>query len=265
MAGFENMNTNLKIGNNGIVEMSMDELEAYFDALAKNAPSPEEGDTIAKLQANPFRQPSPVASRTSGLTTNEFRKLYEAAAFAMWRYEAPMNAHIVIAWELMGIEPHRGVKLLCLYLHRAQKWARHGGRSRISWEMHYLYVHENAPGRGFHSHALINLEGVHRQAFDNWSRKSLAVLIKRHVRVDAFRLIHRRPKTMDAAIQRSWGWFRYVTKQHDDTGGHYERDESGQYSWVPLRQVFRLFRARTALPIPPMKLGGASHSIGSTA
>jgi len=265
MAGFENMNTNLKMSSNGIVEMSMDELEAYFDEIAKNAPSLNEGGTFAKPQANPFRQPSPVASRTSGLTTREFRKLYEALAFALWRYQAPMNAHLVIAWELMGIEPHRGARLLCQYLHRAQKWARQGGRSRISWEMHYLYVHENAPGRGFHSHVLINLEGVHRKAFEKWSRESLAVLIKQHVRVDAFRLIYRHPKTMDAGVQRTWGWFRYVTKQHDDTDGCCERDESDQYSWKPLRQVFRLFRARTALPIPPMKLCGASHSIGKTA
>lgn len=264
MAGVENMN--LRMSSYGIVDTSMDEIEVHFEAVTKNAPVLTRGWTLAVAPpANPFRHPSPIASRTSGLTTKEFRKLYEAAAFALWRYESPMNAHLVIAWELMGIEPHRGAKLLCQYLHRAQKWARQGGRSRISWEMHYLYVHENAPGRGFHSHVLINLEGVHRKAFEKWSRESLAALIKRHVRVDAFRLIHRRPKTRDAAVQRAWGWFRYVTKQYDGQREYCLRDDSGQYSWVPLRQVFRLFRARTALPISPMKLCGASHSIGKTA
>lgn len=274
MAEVNNMNVDLRMVANGVlaeVPISDEELEAIITTASGAVPFTTEwfpplgGGVPARPQDNPFRQPAPVVPRTSRLTTKEFRKLYEGVAFAQWWYKAPMTAHVVIVWEMMGVEPRRGSKLLGQYLNLAQKWARHRGRSRIGWDLHYIFVHENTPGRGFHSHVLMNIEDFHRKDFEKWSRKCISRLTKRHMPFDAFRLIYRRQKTMQAAVQRSWGWFRYLTKEFDDGWSFPVRDETGQHDWKPLRTVFRLFRANTAFPIPKMKLCGASHSVGRTA
>ena len=273
MSGLKNMNVHMEMAGDGVcVErpMSDEELEslaletAYLKAMPMRRSEWTWADKADKLQDNPFRAPAPAASRTSSLTTKEFRKLYEGVAFAHWRFNTPLNAHVIIVWQLMKVEPEAGAHLLGKYLHRAQKWARYG-RGRISWELNYIFVHENASGKGFHSHILMNIESLHRDEFDEWSRGCLANLTKRHVPYDAFRLVRRRAKTKEAGFARSWGWFRYLTKQHDDVGAFMARDEAGESYRKPLREVFRLFRARTALPVPPMKLCGVSHSIGRKA
>lgn len=275
MSGPKNMNLHMEMVGDGVcVErpMSDEELEslalevAYVEAMPTKRNEWAWAEATGEVQDNPFRAPAAVTSRTSSLTTKEFRKLYEGVAFAHWRFNTPLNAHAIIVWQLMKVDPAARAHVLGQYLHRARKWARSrcGGR-RIPWGMHYIFVHENAPKWGLHSHVLMNIEHVHREEFKAWSQECLQQLTKRHVPRDAFRLVCPRVKTKEAAFTRSWGWFRYLTKQHDDGWEFIVRDEAGQSERKLLREVFRLRRAKTALSVPPMKLCGVSHTIGREA
>ena len=89
--------------------------------------------------------------------------LYDAIAFAMWQNGVIMNAHVIILWETMHVHNHEAAaRLLSDYLNQAKKWAAVGklGESRQrrrertgkDFDFRFVYVHENATQRGFHTH-----------------------------------------------------------------------------------------------------------------
>jgi hypothetical protein len=105
--------------------------------------------------------------RPSDLNGYEVVKLYNAISFAMWQFgpSAIPNCHIVILWATLGITDHEhAARLLGKYLNQAQKWAavgapratrqRRRARTGENFVFRYVYVHENGPQHGFHSHIL---------------------------------------------------------------------------------------------------------------
>lgn len=243
---------------------------SHIPDIAQQFPAPA-GYLPWRQSDNPFAVPQAAATQSSRLTLDDIRKLYDAMAYAMWRHKVTMNAHVIIIWPMMNIESERGAKILGKYLHEAQKWAAVGlepnekrRRTRLGWRLHYLYVHENSPGRGFHSHVLMNVEKHACGEFEAWSRQCLERLTKRYVRPDAFRLVRGYAKTEAAQIEQAWTWFRYITKEYDDEAQYILRDEGGR-SKMPLRDVLKLWSARPAMNIPPMDRCKASHSIGGKA
>jgi len=244
------------------------ELWSHIPDIAQHFPAPA-GYVPRPNSTNPFAVPLAPATCSSRLTTKDIQKLYDAMAYAMWRHEVTMNAHVIIVWSAMKIEPQHAAKLLGLYLHEARKWAAVGlepnakrRRVRLGWELHHLYVHENVPGRGFHSHVLMNVEKHAADEFREWSRECLARLTKRHVPFGAFRLMKDYSKTQAAQIEQSWLWLRYVMKEYDDSNGSMVTDERGMRSPKPLREILKLWRARPALDIPPLDRCKTSHSLG---
>jgi hypothetical protein len=100
------------------------------------------------------------------------------------------------------------------YQNEARKWVRVGGGLRrqkrsvrsvlTKTELRYVYVHENAPGRGFHSHVLMNVPPVLRKEFDAWSRSCLVRLVGRNISRDAYRFVRSYGKTRYDEIRNAW-------------------------------------------------------------
>jgi hypothetical protein len=244
---------------------------SHIPDIAQQFPPPA-GYAPRVASNNPFRMPEAATTQSSRLTLEDVRKLYEAMAFAMWRYKVTMNVHVTIIWSMMNIEPQRGAKILGKYLHEAKKWAAVGlephekrRRMRLGWRLHYVFVHENVPGRGFHSHVLMNIEKDYRDEFEAWSRKCLERLTRHHVRLDALHLTWGYAKTESEQIEQSWHWFRYLAKEYDDCRSCTFQDKDGGSRQVPFRDVLKLWPVRPAIDIPPMDRCKASHSIGTKA
>lgn len=233
--------------------------------------SPPIGYEGNRRQTNPFVTAPVLASKPSSLTSTDVCKIYEAMAFGMWAHGVVMNAHVVIIWSMIGLDELQGAKVLGEYLHEAKKWMRVGSGPRIrriskprsGSELHYVWVHENAPGRGFHSHVLMNVDQRIRKEFDAWSRNCLSRLTGRNVPWRAFRIVPSYAKNDEAAVVRAWSWFKYITKQLGENELLVQRSVHSGICEVAARSVFRPWRARPTLPVPPMKMTGASHSIGA--
>lgn len=243
-----------------------------------------------KPGANPFLPvpqtvPQPVA-RASALTT-EVPRLYAALAFAMWQYGSLMNTHLIICWKLLGVTDHAdAVDFLSRYNQQAGKWLGIGVgdkvvRSRVSRRVAggarphlYVYVHENAHEKGFHSHELMNVPPDRAQEFVAWSRAYLGHLCKR-ADVDE-RAVFFSPASKvlkqfkpyegnreSFAVQRQWDWFKYITKSlHPD---HMERSADGA-GWRHGRDIFGIDRPfRDTPPVHCRRLAGWSEKLGEMA
>ncbi|WP_407167919.1 hypothetical protein [Bradyrhizobium sp. ORS 111] len=228
---------------------------------------------------NPFHQ---SRQKASALTV-EVPRLYAAVAYAMWQYGVVMNTHLIICWRLLGITHHaKAAELLSLYNHEAAKWLDVGTgdgveRRRVTRRASgtsaphvFVYVHENAQEKGFHTHELMGLPVSRAQAFADWSRDCLARLAGKS-KVDEAAVYFspasaklKRFKPYGGArenfpIERQWTWFRYITKSlHPD---HMERSPDGGLR--PAREIFGM--TDPFMETPPVtctKLAGYSENIG---
>ena len=237
---------------------------------------------VPSAQSNPFQRPE----RPSALTS-EVVSLYNAMAFAMWQYGSVMNTHLIICWKLLGVTNHaKAVERLSLYNKQAAKWLGVGIgdgaiRSRVSRRVSdravphlYVYVHENAQEKGFHSHELMNVPPGRAQEFVTWSRAYLGQLCGRSD-VDE-RAVFFSPaskvlkqfkpyegKRESFAVERQWDWFKYITKSlHPD---HMERSAVGA-GWRQGRDIFGIDRPfMNTPPVRCRKLAGWSEKLGEAA
>ena len=221
---------------------------------------------------NPFYE-KPTALRSlqsSTLMAVDALKVFNGISFAMWRHGQVMNTHVIVVWSMIpGIDEASAATVMGQYLNRAQKWMEVGRgprqrRSecpRLGEKLHYVWVHENAPERGFHSHILMNLPPTSRNAFDTWSRACLARLCKTRFHENAFRVVQSSTLIEHKQVTRVWSWFRYLMKQLDPAEMLSVRDAGGRLSFVRMREVIRPWRMRESLPISLQKRIGVSHSI----
>lgn len=225
---------------------------------------------------NPFRTrpPSEFAGaqrmRGSYLNTTEVQKIYNAMAYAMWKDGIVMNTHVIIIWSMMGLSESEGSAILGRYLQVAQKWLRVGTKSRrrrvanarTGTELRYVWVHENAVSRGFHSHVLLHLPFGMKKDFENWSRAYFVKHIGRHFPWKAFRLVPSYAKTEHDQVRSAWRWFRYLTKQlHPDAKFRWLENRQ-EYHERNTRDILKPWSPRESPPVPWMKLTGVSHNIG---
>lgn len=239
-----------------------------------------------RLKINPFQPDKPTASkklRASALRS-EVSSLYSALAFAMWQYGRVMNTHVTICWKLLGVTDHNeAARLLSLYNHEAAKWLAVGDgdgvvRSRrarrasgTSAHHVFVYVHEQALEKGFHSHELMCLPVGRAQVFAEWSKQCLARLARcTNPDEAAVFFSPASPKLKkfkpyegareEFAIDRQWRWFRYLTKSLDPD--HRERS-SVDGAWHVAREVFQIMKPFMATgPVTCRKLAGCSENIG---
>ncbi|MEH2592988.1 hypothetical protein [Bradyrhizobium sp. AZCC 1721] len=226
---------------------------------------------------NPFRVTSvPRQMKSSFLTSKDVQKVYDAMAYGMWKDGTVLNAHAVIIWSMMGLSELEGCDILGRYLNEARKWVNVGGGFRgrrlsarsplTKVELKYVYVHENAPGRGFHSHVLMNLPPVLRNEFDAWSRSCLVRLTGRNIHRDAYRLVRSYGKTKAEEVRTAWRWFRYVVKQlHPNEQFAWKDHAAREIVQMNGRDILNPWSVRTAIDVQQIKLTGASHNIGKKA
>lgn len=252
------------------------EMWPHFIGPLPYAPPP--GDRPSGTWVNPFRAPAPKprAMKSSFLTSKDVQKVYDAMAYGMWRDGALMNTHLVIVWSMMGLSDAEGFDMLGLYLNEARKWARVGGglrRQRRSvrsvltkTELRYVYVNENTPGRGFHSHVLMNLPPSICREFDAWSRSCLVRLSGRNIHRDAYRLVRSYGKTSTDEVRNAWRWFRYIVKELHPSEQFFWKDrDAGQIIQINGRDILNPWSVRPAVDVREMKLTGTSHNIGKKA
>lgn len=222
----------------------------------------------------PWEEDEPPTTKSSTLSGLDAVRVYDGLAFAMRHYGRPMNTHLVIIWSMVpGLDQLEATKLLGKYLERATKWLKVGSRPRVNAvraprkgeQMHYIYVHENAPQRGFHSHILTYVPPASRRDFANWSNRCLMKLFKhrRPLGREVFRLV---PGYGDefAQVGNTWRWYRYLMKQLDGNASFKIEDHDEGMRTEPLRKIIKPWRERPTLPIANIKRVGISHSIGET-
>lgn len=243
-----------------------------------------------RLKINPFRAAGPTKVRVSvrsSMLRSEVPRLYSAMAFAMWQYGRVMNAHVTILWKLLGVTDHnKVVKILSKYNHEAAKWLGVGDgdnvvRSRFSRRSFgtsvphtFVYVHEQAQEKGFHTHELMCVPLSRAQEFAGWSRDCLARLSK-CARADEA-AVYFSPASQKRrkfrpyggaresfAVDRQWRWFRYLTKSLDPA--HRERSPIDG-AWHVARDIFQMTKPFMATgPVSCRKLAGCSENIGPRA
>jgi hypothetical protein len=225
---------------------------------------------------NPFIAPPgrPPTMQSSLLTGFDAGKVFDGISFAMWKHGKAMNAHLTIVWSMIrGMDEIKAQKILGLYLNEARKWMAVGSKPRrrlvanprVGEELHYVWVHENAPGRGFHTHVLMYVPRSVRKEFATWSWSCLARLCKTGLHTKTLRIVPSYAKDQDSEVRRAWSWFRYIMKQLDPATAWRVDDKTAGVSTVPLREKLKPWPARQSIPIPEMKRVGVSHSIGRTA
>jgi len=190
----------------------------------------------------------------------------------MWQHGAIMNAHAIILWETMHVHNHEtAARLLSEYLNQAKKWATVGKRGEPrqrrrertgqGFDFRFVYVHENAMQRGFHTHILCTVPRDAAKAFETWSRKTLGRLARHQEDRRTVRVVPSRGRGEDAAVARCWNWFRYMTKQLNPRAGLGFIDEPPQ----SLRTILKVWPYREAQPVTCAKLVGGSHDIWTNA
>ena len=218
---------------------------------------------------------------------SEVPRLYSAMAFAMWQYGRVMNAHMTVVWKLLGVtDPSKAVKILSKYNHEAAKWLKVGEgdnvvrsrrsrrSSRASMPHLFVYVHEQAEEKGFHTHELMSLPVDRAQAFAEWSRDCLARLSKCGSIDEAAVFFSPASKKRrqfnpyqgareESAVGRHWRWFRYLTKSLDPL--HQERSPVDG-AWHVARDIFEIRRPFMATgPVTCRRLAGWSENLGKEA
>jgi len=217
---------------------------------------------------NPF-QSVPTKTRSSDLSGRDALKVYNAMAFAMWRYEAVMNAHVIILWRTLGImDAARATKIFSAYLNRAKKWAQVGAsdelrrrrreRTGLGFELRYVYVHENGTKNGFHTHLLCTLPRALAKEFAVWSMKTLSRLARHRGDGQTIRVVTAKGRSAEMNVERSWWWYRYVMKQLGEDVGWGPVHEAP----TPMREVLGVWPKRIGLPVGCAQLTGVSQDIG---
>lgn len=238
-------------------------------------------------ESNPFRSAKPTKAKTpvrASMLRSETPRLYSAMAFAMWQYGRVMNAHMTVLWKLLGVtDPNEAVKILSKYNHEAAKWlavgdgddvvrSRHSRRALGTSALHlFVYVHEQAQEKGFHTHELMCLPVGRAQEFAEWSRECLARLAgctKPDEAAVFFTPASQKRRQFrpyegareSFAVDRQWRWFRYLTKSLDPD--HRECSPVDGV-WHVARDVFQMTKPFMATgPVSCRKLAGFSENIG---
>lgn len=206
----------------------------------------------------------------SDLLTTDVGKVYDAMSYAMLHHGVVMNMHLIVIWPMMGLTEAEGSIILGKYLHGAQKWLSVGCKprkrrvadARTGTEFRFVWIHENAPDRGFHSHILCHLPIALKKEFETWSRAYLAKLTGKPFPWKAFRLVRSYAKTEHGEVRRAWSWFRYISKQLSTKSGYRWYGPDGEIHESSARDIINPWPYRKSLPVPYMKRSGVSHNIG---
>ena len=136
------------------------------------------------------------------------QRLMDATSYLNYEYGVVFNTHIVIAHELAGITNHDDAsKLLWLFFHRLRKWFK-----RKKLEAFYVYVHENSPRNGFHTHILLHVDSAVIDSFKVWLPRAVALLYGSPLPNKMLHIVYRRQRNFSHQVTLQWIWVRYLLK-----------------------------------------------------
>lgn len=238
----------------------------------------------SKAGRNPFAVEDDQSLPPSrSFTGHDAVRLYEAAAFAMWRFGLAFNGHLTIMWRGPGIVDHvRAAAVLSAFNKEATAWLRVGElgpdrkrmnkRAALGSSPHvYAYVHENTQGHGFHTHQLLHVPREQAAAFEVWAEQCLTRLSGRR-RADVY-TVHLSPRTKKGeflprrystdvgAAADMWRWVRYVMKSLPEHWFNVCPDAP----IVKLREIFSLWAFYPSEPVYARRVVGFSENIGPAA
>jgi len=235
---------------------------AYQNPFTHSLPSEEEL----------YRRRGWVSPRAARLK-HEPVKIYDALAFAMWRFGLMPNCHITISFKKLGIHrERRAVALFSKWNKEAKRWLK-DDKPRKRWrrtprfflgggQYFHVYALEEGPKLGFHIHQLAYVPHHAWKEFEfkmkQWFSKQLGV-----ARLDPEAIFVRTyfaARESDGVI-RTWDWFRYLIKGLSEDQSYLDTDGK----WHSARSIFKPYRLRKAGLVDVRNMAGVSENIGKSA
>lgn len=189
------------------------------------------------------------------VTATQIENIIDATSYMNAEFGVGFDTHVVITHGLWGIEDHAEASLRVWSLfHRFQKWKR-----RRQAEAYYLFVHENSPERGLHTHILLH-SGDDWDALKVWLPEAVGCLWGAPLPPNALCIKRRRQSKLDHRVMLQWIWVRYLLKGL--WPGLQLRASDGQFR--PAHEVLGI-RPRNGGLVLCRKRAGVSSNIGRKA
>lgn len=150
------------------------------------------------------------------LSVKEVSRLYSAMAYAN-RKGMVFNAHITIAWGLLGlghVDHNEVANALKTFCKNMLSWARDHGLSPAKSKIAYVYAYEASDKLGIHTHVLVSVPQALCEKLRSWAPKGVRGISKvQDIPVEAVHVTH--GKRRKPHIGEQWRWFSYLCKGID--------------------------------------------------
>lgn len=214
------------------------------------------GTVSFKAAASTTNDEASANPATSHLAAKGAVNLYEAVAFVNRQFGRCLNTHIVPAFGMMGLSAVEGAAVVSLFNHEAAKWLRGRGEEHV-----YVYVHEQARDKGFHTHLLAHVPHHLAKDFTAWATGAFARLAGRPLtKEDVYVQVEARGR-VPSQLSTQWNLFRYMTKSLDPAG----KLSLGDGRVMNAAEVFGMKRLRATGPVECQRRYGMSTNIGAGA
>lgn len=189
------------------------------------------------------------------VTAPQIENILDATSFLNATFGIGFDTHMVISHELCGVIDHDDAsQRLWSFFHRLQKWKR-----RRQTDAYYVFVHENGPERGLHTHILLHA-GDDWTALKGWLPEAVGCLWGTPLPPKALHTKRRRQPELAYQVLLQWTWVRYLLK--GVWPGLQLRTSDGQLR--PIYEILRL-RPRNGGQVLCRKRAGVSSNIGRKA
>jgi hypothetical protein len=200
---------------------------------------------------------SKETERRLALLGSQAENILDATSYLNFQYGVVLNTHIVLAHERSGIMDHdKAAELMSLLFHRMRKWFHRRQQDAL-----YIYVHENSPRHGFHTHVLLHVPGDLWGDFKAWFKGAVECLWGCPLPDKMLNVGHRRQRDFSHQVMLQWIWVRYLLKGIWPGLGLVSVD-NGEVR--PVHEVLRL-RPRPGGLVLCRKRSGVSSNIGHRA
>lgn len=190
------------------------------------------------------------------VTNRQIENILDATSFMNATFGIGFDTHVVITHGLCGVVDHAdAARRVWSLFHRFQKWKR-----RRQAEAYFVFVHENSPERGLHTHILLH-SGDDWTALKGWLPDAIGCLWGAPLPPTALCIKRRRQVKLEHRVLLQWVWVRYILKGIH-TGMQLRSTVDGQLR--PAYQVLGL-RPRNGGLVLCRKRAGVSSNIGRKA
>lgn len=189
------------------------------------------------------------------VTVSQLENILDATSYMNATFGVGFDTHVVITHGLCGVSDHDDAsRRVWSLFHRLQKWKR-----RRKAEAFYVFVHENSPERGLHTHILLH-SGDDWPALKVWLPEAIGCLWGAPLPPAALCIKRRRQAELAHRVLLQWIWIRYLLK--GIWPGLLLRSNDGQLR--PVHEILGL-RPRNGGLVLCRKRAGVSSNIGRKA